>query len=67
MKLKAKQVSYSNDVVDGGLLLTSEAGSAAFMLAFLGINKQITKEQMDAMVQRVAQLINDHGLECPHD
>lgn len=66
MKLKAKQVPYSG-VVGGGLLLTSEAGSAAFMIVFTGTTKGITKEQSDAMAKQVAKLINDHGLECPHD
>ena len=66
MKLKAKMVPCSG-IVGGGLLLTSEAGSAAFMVNFIGATKGITKEQTEAMAKRVASLINEHGLECPHD
>ena len=66
MKLKAKMVPYSG-VVGGGLLLTSEGGSAAFMLHFVGTTKGVTKEQTDAMATQLATWINERGLDCPHD
>ena len=62
MKFKAKPVPYSG-VVGGGLMLTSEDGSAAFILNFMGTTKGITREQTEAMSKQIATWINENGLE----
>lgn len=64
MKLTAKQTPYSS-IVGGGLVLTDEAGRAAFMVMVRGTTSGISKEQDAAISAFLARAINEGGLEVP--
>lgn len=64
MKLKAKPVPYSS-VVGGGVMLLYPTGAAAFQIVLMGTTKGISREQTVAITARLAELINQHGLEVP--
>lgn len=64
MKLTSKMTPYSS-VVGGGLTLTAEDGSAAFMVMFIGTTKGITKEENQALAEQFHKWISEHGLSVP--
>ena len=61
MKLTARTTGYSS-VVGGGLMLCDDNGRARFLVNFIGTFEGITKEESQAMSQRIGELINEHGL-----
>lgn len=63
-KLDARLVPYSS-VVGGGLQLLDANGRARFQIAIFGTVNGITKEETRIISARIAELINQHGLEVP--
>ena len=63
-KLKAKKVPYSS-VVGGSLTLIDEQERPRFMVLFCGTTEGIEKAESDALAERIAALIDEHGLEVP--
>lgn len=64
MRLTAKIIPFSS-TVSGGLSLVDlvdEAGCPRFMVLFCGTTDGISGEQSDTISQRLAELINEHGL-----
>lgn len=64
IKLDARVIPYSS-VVGGGLQLLDPHGRARFQLALIGTTDGVTKEENRAIALRLAELINQHGLEVP--
>jgi hypothetical protein len=64
LSLRAKKVPYSS-VVGGSLTLHDNQDRARFMVLFAGTTEGITKEETAALQQRIADLIETHGLEVP--
>lgn len=64
MKLKAQATPYSS-TVGGGLMLTDERGAAAFIVAFMGTSRGITKEETEALTRQFKAFVDEHGLEVP--
>ncbi len=64
MKLRAERVPYSS-VVGGGVMLLDEGGAVTFQIALIGTRKGISKEQTDAIGDRLVALINEHGMDAP--
>lgn len=64
MKLDARLIPYSS-VVGGGVSLLDQSGRARFQIMLIGTTDGITKEESGAISRRLAELINQHGLEVP--
>lgn len=62
MKLDARLIPYSS-VVGGGVSLLDQSGRAKFQIMLIGTTDGITKEESDAIARRLAELVNQHGLE----
>lgn len=63
-KLDARITPYSS-VVGSGLQLLDAHGRARFQILLSGTTDGITKEENRAIAARLAELINQHGLEVP--
>lgn len=64
IKIHALVTPYSS-VVGGGVQLLDTHGRPRFLLAPIGTTDGITKEENRAIANRIAELINQHGLEVP--
>lgn len=64
VKLLAQCVPHSS-VVGGGVTLIAADRSIGFVVNIMGTAHGITKEETSAIAGRLAELINDHGLEVP--
>ena len=64
MKVDARILPYSG-IVGGGVQLLDAQGRAQFQIALMGTTNGISKEQTHAIARRIAELINQHGLEVP--
>lgn len=63
-RLDTRVTPYSS-AVGSGLQLLDAHGRARFQIVLSGTTDGITKEENRAIAARLAELINQHGLEVP--
>lgn len=64
MRVSAKVVPWSS-IVGGGVKLLDPSGKVCFMVAFIGMQQGITKEQSVALSEQFVTWVNNHKVTVP--